>query len=128
MQLLRSDDRKRDVDARMGIAWVSGLERILRVASLTSIFGIMMSLRISWGFSLVAFFAPSAPLRAVITENHNISKGLFRGPQAYPDYFLQRGLFSYLIIDSFSMPPPLSVPHSQKACLSMTVSIERLIS
>jgi len=67
MQLLRSNSLKRTVAARMGIFFVSGLERIMRVACRPSIPGIMMFMRIRWDFSLRAFSTPYLPLLAVMT-------------------------------------------------------------
>ncbi len=50
MQPLSSDTLNRAVIARMGISFIFGLERILRVAINPSIPGNMMSMRIRWVF------------------------------------------------------------------------------
>jgi len=67
MQFLRSNSLKRTVAARMGISFVSGLERIMRVACRPSIPGIMMFMRIRRGFSLV--FDAGTPYTALRTPH-----------------------------------------------------------
>ena len=61
MQSLRSNSLKRTVATRMGISFVSGLERIMRVACRPSIPDIMMFMRIRRVFSLMAYSTPSLP-------------------------------------------------------------------
>ena len=65
------------VAARIGISFASGLERIWRVASRPSMPGIIMSMKIRSGFSLMAFSTPSLPLLAEMSKGTLLPKGLY---------------------------------------------------